>query len=237
MRAQLYKRVRRGIVQGGTVLARAGDRVNRVLLVGAGSVVMEEGGFPTICQTGTAIGLGEMLLGDSERSTPLAATYTASPDAEVELYSLDALSLGQYVTGPTRLRRERALPVVGEVVVFSGLSPADKAIVASVLHERVYRAGDVIVKQESPPDHLYFIVSGFVNIVRSSPQGEIEFSVELRDGAYFGEVSFLKDERRAASVVAGSDTVTCLCLKGELFRLLPPSVIGLLRINVPNLRG
>ena len=75
-----------------------------------------------------------------------------------------------------------------------------------------------------------------MSIVRSSPSGQIEFSVELRDGAYFGEVSFLKDERRAASVVAGSDTVTCLCLKGELFQLLPQAVIGLLKINVPNLR-
>lgn len=59
-------------------------------------------------------------------------------------------------------------------------------------------AGDIIIKEGTIGNKMYFIQEGIVDIVMSN--GEVATS--LSDGSYFGEICLLTNARRVASVRA-----------------------------------
>nr|AOG13009.1 hyperpolarization-activated ion channel [Homarus americanus] len=62
----------------------------------------------------------------------------------------------------------------------------------------IYCSGDIIIKEGTIGNKMYFIQEGIVDIVMSN--GEVATS--LSDGSYFGEICLLTNARRTASVRA-----------------------------------
>ena len=67
------------------------------------------------------------------------------------------------------------------------------------------KVGEIIIQEGQKGDDLYIVVQGKVTV---SKAGRVV--ADLVMGDFFGEMTLLQNERRAASVVAGSD---CLLLK------------------------
>lgn len=72
-----------------------------------------------------------------------------------------------------------------------------------------YKAGEVIVEEDSPGSELFLICKGSVNIV-SSLQITIDHKenkgiAKLSEGDFFGEIGLFSEELRSASVVAATD--------------------------------
>jgi CRP-like cAMP-binding protein len=66
--------------------------------------------------------------------------------------------------------------------------------------------GDVLVKEGASDDHLFIIVSGALGVVRH-PQGEPPVTLHtLVAGDFAGELSFIDDTERYASLVAAGPT-------------------------------
>ena len=64
---------------------------------------------------------------------------------------------------------------------------------------RVYRAGEVIVRQGQPGDCMYVIQSGKVEVIREEHGKEVKLA-ELGEGDFFGEMALFDKDVRSATV-------------------------------------
>jgi CRP-like cAMP-binding protein len=80
--------------------------------------------------------------------------------------------------------------------------------------------GDVLVKEGSADDHLFIIVSGALGVVRH-PQGEPPVTLHtLVAGDFAGELSFIDDTERYASLMAVGPTRVMSLRRPQLESLL-----------------
>lgn len=82
-----------------------------------------------------------------------------------------------------------------------------------------FEANQYIVREGEPGTRFYIINEGLVKCCKRNDQGKDEEVLRLHDQEYFGERALLKEEPRAASVVAVSH-VECLVLERSEFNAL-----------------
>ncbi len=78
---------------------------------------------------------------------------------------------------------------------------ADQNFVSDVVTKlkfEVYQPGDLIIREGTIGNKMYFIQEGIVDIIKSND----EVLTTLSDGSYFGEICLLTKARRVASVQA-----------------------------------
>lgn len=114
--------------------------------------------------------------------------------------------------------RHPAIELLSRVPLFETLSNAHLSRVASLAEESQYNAGRVIVKKDEAGRAFYVIVEGTAKVVRGkivTARGE----ATLGPGDFFGELSLLDGEPRAATVVASSP-MTAIRIERTGFRRL-----------------
>ena len=93
------------------------------------------------------------------------------------------------------------IEVLKTVPIFSDLSESDLKSVVNKMVSQSYKKGHVILEEDSTGDHCYFLTRGRVKITRvSSDEREVILAL-LGPGDFFGEMSLLSGEGRAANVV------------------------------------
>jgi len=118
------------------------------------------------------------------------------------------------------LRRvdHRGVPHVVELAdckLFEGVSVETVAAVEAVGTRTGYDDGDVLFRAGDPADHIYFVLSGSVDI-RAGGTSPGRIAAE-GPGAAVGDLAALFDSTRTATVVCGPDT-TCLAVTTESLR-------------------
>ena len=88
-----------------------------------------------------------------------------------------------------------------------------------VINRAHYEPGDYIFRQGDVGDQFYVIVSGEVEVLRESPDGQVTRVARLGKGEYFGEAALLTGRRRNASVRAAGP-VDLMCLGRDEFNHL-----------------
>lgn len=115
-----------------------------------------------------------------------------------------------------RLLGRRALPPrikhLGSLSLFSLLTANELRIVDELLHEREFRAGEIIFDEGETGQAIYFVLAGSVRICRAG-LGDEGLIAELDTGAFFGDMALLDSAPRAAQARAASD-----CTLAVLFR-------------------
>ncbi len=107
--------------------------------------------------------------------------------------------------------------VLESVPLFGQLPPEELAAFASLMRERTYPKGSVIVFEDDPGDALYLVAAGQVKVVLIGEDGrEVILSV-LGEGSFFGEMALLDDQPRSAHVIAMADS-TLLLLRRDDFQ-------------------
>lgn len=81
---------------------------------------------------------------------------------------------------------------------------ARKEIIKRALR-RQFRKGDTIVREGEEGDSLFIILSGSVYIYKKNKDGVDTLIDELKQGDFFGEISFLTGKPRTATAVAGKN--------------------------------
>ncbi len=99
--------------------------------------------------------------------------------------------------------------------VFAGIFPK--------LHERHYRAGGVIVEDNTDGDELFLLVEGRVRIIKRTKTGEENLLALLHAGDFFGELELVDARPRSARVIAVEDCVVFSLRKADFDRLLEES--------------
>lgn len=93
------------------------------------------------------------------------------------------------------------------VDIFGVLAPEELQRLVHHMHPRRFGRGERIIDAGTTGHTFYLVASGEVSIRAGKPETEV---ARLRRGQYFGEMSLLTGEPRAASVVAQSD---CMLLE------------------------
>lgn len=108
--------------------------------------------------------------------------------------------------------------VLRRVPLFSELDPEDLQRIAATAAERLYPAGEALVREGDFGDELIVIVSGTVSISKLDGDSD-RFLRTYEAGDHIGELAVLRERPRAATVTADVD-VRGLCIGGEALRAI-----------------
>lgn len=115
--------------------------------------------------------------------------------------------------------------------LFSGVSPEAGAAFAGQGRLHRFRAGTVMFVQGDPPEAVYCILSGRVEVTTTAADGRVRLLAMVAAGDLLGELAVLGDMPRSGSAICVADT-TAWAVDGQRFRRFvyqhPPVALALL---------
>jgi small-conductance mechanosensitive channel/CRP-like cAMP-binding protein len=173
------------------------------------------------CRYGARYWLTDLARDDPTDSLVRERIFSALTRAGIDL-SLPAETL--FVTRETKNRKQakredalsRHLQVLSGIDLFDDLTGEEKQKLAADLRYSPFAAGEVMTRQGNQAHWLYILTGGEASVVVSSKGSENEVA-RLRAGDFFGEMSLMTGEPRAATVEAISD-VKCYRLGAAHFK-------------------
>jgi CRP-like cAMP-binding protein len=128
-------------------------------------------------------------------------------------------------------------PVTGSLLAY--LDPADRSVLLELGHRRVFAAGEMLLRQGDPTNHVMVIQSGWVRVYANTANGH-EVLIALRGpGDVIGDQAALHDWSRTASVRT-LENVSVIQLRSEqldnCLRARPSIAIAMLRQMSERLR-
>ena len=103
--------------------------------------------------------------------------------------------------------------------LFSRLPDEELACLAGVMEEKIFPAGTVILREGDPGDHMYLLLEGAVDVLKTTLFGDPYVTASLKDSYHcsFGEMALIDQGTRSATVRAKTDCRT-LSLSAEEFQ-------------------
>ena len=157
-------------------------------------------GFKTLLDSiwWAVITLATVGYGDTVPITALGKAFGAL--AAISGFGMFALPAGILANGFAneikRLKEIANWNMVAKVPLFEGLESGVIYEIANMLKVKRFHKNEVIIKEGSFGDSMYFIMDGYVEVVA---QG---VDVFLKKGDFFGEIALLKDIPRTATVIS-----------------------------------
>ena len=105
------------------------------------------------------------------------------------------------------------------VNLFEAMTPEQLKILTNITEEVTYQIGDVLFNEGDPAEHLYVIVDGEINIIKSHGTPEEVRLAVLGEKTSFGEIALFGSEGRSATAIANEDS-TFLTMRKEHLHLL-----------------
>ena len=94
-----------------------------------------------------------------------------------------------------------------ETLLFGELPETDLEVIVNQSHDRDLRRGDIIFREEDPPDEIYIVLSGRIAIVNKSIDGRESMVALMESGDLFGEMGHFDGKGRSAQARALEDSV------------------------------
>ena len=94
-----------------------------------------------------------------------------------------------------------------ETLLFGELPEVDLEVIVSQSYDRDLRRGDIIFREEDPPDEIYIVLSGRIAIVNKSIDGRESMVALMESGDLFGEMGLFDGKGRSAQARALEDSV------------------------------
>jgi serine phosphatase RsbU (regulator of sigma subunit) len=115
---------------------------------------------------------------------------------------------------------ESLLPSLMENKLLQGLTEKQVRQVAGLLKSEEFAAGTLIIRQSEPPQRVYLLVEGRVQVRRTQPGEDPGDIVDLGPGTFFGEMAVIVDATRHSASVVALTPVKALSLAARDFTLL-----------------
>jgi CRP-like cAMP-binding protein len=124
-----------------------------------------------------------------------------------------------YWRNQARDRLDRVLSSLNRVRPLGGLPYDSKEALLKIMQVKDVPAGTAIYRLGDPPDYLYIVESGAVELTDPARHGEVFEKLGPFDA--FGRISFLTGLPRATEAYAASDCTLLLLPRDQLMELLP----------------
>lgn len=152
-------------------------------------------------------------------NTPRAATIQAVDEAV--LYALDRETFNHIVKEAVIKNREVFSIFLSKITLLDTLTIVEKDKICDCLKIEKFKKGDYIIKQGDKGEVFYFIKEGKCQATKNL-NGKEEVVYSYSENDYFGELALLKDEPRAANIVATTDVIVASIDRSSFQRLLGP---------------
>ncbi|HBR16208.1 MAG: hypothetical protein A3G39_00550 [Deltaproteobacteria bacterium RIFCSPLOWO2_12_FULL_43_16] len=93
-----------------------------------------------------------------------------------------------------------------EMAFFSDLSEDELNAISKIVNKKNYKIGEAVFKENEDGTSMYIIRKGEVKACKAAPDGELMTLTLMKDGEIFGEMSFLDERPRSATIIAISNT-------------------------------
>ena len=154
-------------------------------------------------------------------NAPRAATITANEDCL--LWKLDRDTFNHIVKDASSKRREKYEAFLAKVQIFETMEPYERSKLADAFNESSVAAGETIIREGEPGNELFLLQSGSAIATKTLQAGQPPQQVmEYKVGDYFGERALIKNEPRAANVIAQTDCTLVSMDRHSVKRLLGP---------------
>ncbi|CAG9333182.1 unnamed protein product [Blepharisma stoltei] len=216
-------------VRNGEFVIRQGEDGDLLYIVESGKlectkVINGNETFLKFYETGGVFGELALLY-----NAPRAATIKAVVDSE--LWALDRSTFVNIVKEAAVKRRERFEILLSRVKILESMDTYEKVQIADALTSATYASGEYIIREGEWGDLFYMIEEGTAVATKTLHPGmPPEEVMRYQAGDYFGELALLKDDARAANVIATSD-IKCVTLDRHAFKRLLGPLEEILRRN------
>lgn len=100
------------------------------------------------------------------------------------------------------MNNQEKIAFLSKISLLSNVSPELLSELAKIATEREYAKGDLIIQEQMDASEIFIIVKGSVSVYRSIPTGEIINLATLGPNEILGEISFIDNQTRSATVEA-----------------------------------
>ena len=162
-------------------------------------------------------------------NAPRAATIISKTDSI--LWSLDRECFNNIVKDAAIKRRETYEEFLIKVDLLADMDPYERIQLADALVSVKFNQGEFVIKEGEEGNNFYIIVEGQATATKKLHNGQAPTEVKrYGPGDYFGELSLLKGDPRAANVVA-LEPLKCVSLDRHSFKRLLGPVESILQRN------
>jgi CRP/FNR family cyclic AMP-dependent transcriptional regulator len=118
---------------------------------------------------------------------------------------------------PEKDTTEETRHLLGNCVLFSGLSTDERMTIAARARIRTVAPGETVFAIGSPGDQMMAVLSGNIRISVPSSDGKELLLAIIQPGEVFGELSVLDGKERSADAIAENACTLASCpLSGDL---------------------
>lgn len=181
-------------------------------VVNEGTFTQDDEAGPIECGPGKIFGAVALLYGGENHNEVVATTGGECWAIDRFKFQTIAKDIGQSQLG-------RYTEFLANVELLIPLSAFEREKIAEALEEKVFAAGEVIIKQGDDGDCMFIVESGTVSCSSVNAEGEKQELCTYGAGEYFGDRALLTTEKRAATLTANEETV-CVTLDRGVFSLL-----------------
>merc|ERR1719265_1987653 len=198
------------------VLIKDGDDGDFLFVIEAGildckKVIGGEEKVVKTCEAGDAFGELALLY-----NCPRAASVVARE--KCVLWKLERDTFNHIVKDAAAKKREKHESFLQKVPLLSSLGAYERSQVADALNRETFEDGKQVVQEDDPGDKFFIIEEGEAYAEKKGAGKVMDYKV----GDYFGELALLRNQPRAATVIA-KGALTCLTLPRAAFkRVLGP---------------
>lgn len=116
--------------------------------------------------------------------------------------------------------------MLGECVLFKGLSPDERADLVARARMRAYSAGETIFLMGSTGDSMMAVLDGTIRISVPSPEGKEIVLAMIQPGEVFGEIALLDGKERTAEATAMTDCTVAVLERRDVLSFLESNPSG-----------
>ena len=120
-------------------------------------------------------------------------------------------------------KRDKYETFLTKIPLLETVDSYERSQIAEAFREKKYEAGEYIITEGTEGRELFFLETGKAYATKTFTAGsEAERVCEYSVGSYFGELALLRNEPRAANIIAETDCMVVSVDRHSFKRLLGP---------------
>lgn len=111
-----------------------------------------------------------------------------------------------------------------KVKILETMEPYERSVLSDAFVEESFKAGEYIIRQGEEEGHKFYLLEegDLVATIKLTPTEEPKEVMSYKPGDYFGERALIKNEPRAANVIAKTDVIVVSVDRHSFKRLMGP---------------